>query len=135
MWLLANNHSPVPWGHAPALENMTPEEAGVFLREMMVGLDRGRPNLPNPDGSHSSELSATLEGPNGTYVNIPTIWNGQRYSVQDAIPIAKASGQQFPTFDALPPWQPWEQAAQAAALRSAIKGILGEEEKRRAKKK
>lgn len=50
MWLLANNHSPVPWGHAPALENMTPEEAGVFLREMMVGLDRTRPSLPKRSG-------------------------------------------------------------------------------------
>lgn len=68
----------------------------------------GRPNLPNLDGSYSTERSVTLTNPRlngGAPTNVPSIWNGKRYDPsQEEQIVAEAlkSGQQFPSFKSIP---------------------------------
>lgn len=43
----------------------------------------GRPIIENPDGSHSSERTVTIEV-DGKYVNIPTMFGGKQVSEDEA---------------------------------------------------
>lgn len=90
--------------------------------ETPVGIlpSTGRPMLPNPDGSVSTEESITITDPrvnNGAPTNIPSIWNGQRYENEgDAVAQALASGQQFQSFPSI------DEAVAAARARSEALG-------------
>lgn len=79
----------------------------------------GRPNLPNEDGSFSTELSITVTNPRlngGKPTNIPSIWDGRRFdpnTQEDAIvEQALKSGQTFPAFASI------DEAVSAARGRS-----------------
>jgi hypothetical protein len=50
------------------------------LPQSAIGLpvDFGRPVMPNPDGSVSTERTMTEQGPNGNWFNIPTMMNGYK---------------------------------------------------------
>lgn len=42
----------------------------------------GRPLMPNPDGSVSSEYTMTTQGPNGNWYNVPTMMNGAKMPME-----------------------------------------------------
>jgi hypothetical protein len=62
----------------------------------------GKPVLRNPDGSRSTEETITIEAYDlngGAPTNIPTIWDGKRVGVDEAIRRAIESGERYPSFD------------------------------------
>ena len=80
-----------------------------------AGVDPYRPVVPNADGSHSSELSITIDGTplnDGQPTNIPTMWDGKQLSDDEAIARAIQSGWQFPAFRTI------EDAVKAAGERT-----------------
>ena len=101
MRAVATGHAVDPWGNA---------------------IDMTRPELPNPDGSFSTEITATeqFQTPDGLrYINFPTVVGGQRLSLGDAV-AALLAGQNQPTgIYATAP-----EAEQAAVDRSAYLGAL-----------
>lgn len=52
--------------------------AKALLAQQQIGapVDFGRPLVKNPDGSVSSEITMTTQGPNGRWFNVPTMMNG-----------------------------------------------------------
>lgn len=83
----------------------------------------GRPMLPNPDGSVSTEESVTVTHPRlngGRPTNIPSIWNGRRFDPEtqedQIVEEALRSGQAFPSFNSI------EEAVSAAQARSDALG-------------
>lgn len=92
--------------------------SGGVIDEPTINPVNNRPNLPNDDGSYSTELSVTVTNPRlngGKPTNIPSIWNGTRFDPQDEEVIvdqALKSGQQFQAFDSIPA------AVEAAKARS-----------------
>jgi hypothetical protein len=99
-------------------------------------LNRGKePNLrpfnpgervENPDGSFSTERTVTVQGPDGRWMVMPSLWMGQHGPVhfqgrgddffsQIAGNYQQASGENFPTFPSL-------QAADAFAARRSKGG-------------
>jgi hypothetical protein len=50
------------------------------LPQSAIGLpvEFGRPRTPNHDGSVSTEITMTEQGPNGQWFNIPTMMNGYK---------------------------------------------------------
>jgi len=75
----------------------------------------GRPLIQNEDGSVSSELSITITDPRinkGKPTNIPSIWDGEKLSDEEAIERAISSGKKFESFKTI------EDAVEAAVKRS-----------------
>jgi len=86
-------------------------------------IDRSRPILENPDGTFSTEESITVEEGslnNGRPTNIPSIWDGQRLSDDEAIQRAVESGMNFESYDTV------DAAVAAAQERSAEIGVVRE---------
>jgi hypothetical protein len=82
--------------------------------------DFARPKLKNPDGSFSTEETATVGFGNRQY-NIPTIVNGQRVPIGAAVSDARgrmAQGTVFPNFATE------DEAVKQAKLRSQWRGLL-----------
>lgn len=54
------------------------EMAQALVQQAPIGspVDFGRPLVKNPDGSVSSELTMTTQGPTGQWANVPTMMNG-----------------------------------------------------------
>lgn len=84
-------------------------------------------NRPNPDGSHSTEVSTTWQLPDGSWANVPSLWMGpqgpQQFSPDDDDGIMGAM-QQYeaangPTFQRFPDQQ---SAVSAAQQRSSAGG-------------
>lgn len=50
----------------------------ALMKQKGIGapVEFGRPLMPNPDGSVSSELTMTTQGPGGQWYNVPTMMNG-----------------------------------------------------------
>ncbi len=100
-----------PPAQQPAAE---PQQVGT--------LQSGRPGQPiidNGDGTFSTERSITVQDPrlnNGQWTNVPSLWDGQQLSQDEAIQRAAASGQQFKGFPTL------EAALQSARSRSQEMG-------------
>lgn len=62
--------------------------------------------LQNPNGSWSSEITMTAQRPDGSWVNVPSLWikDGKAYvakSEDEALALAKQSGLEFPAFNTL----------------------------------
>lgn len=77
-------------------------------------IDLSRPKIDNKDGSFSTEKTITV-GMDGRQYNIPTIWNGQQVSSDQAVQNARQAmqrGEKFPSFSTIP------EAEQAARARS-----------------
>ena len=65
---------------------------GKLGTEIVGYMPSGRPIISNPDGSYSTERTATVELPNGRWVNIPTIFDGKEVSVDQAFNIMSQYG-------------------------------------------
>ena len=84
--------------------------------------DFSRPKLQNSNGTFSTEETATV-GMGDRQYNIPTIVNGQRVPINQAIADAQrqmATGTVFPNFASIP------EAERQARLRSTTRGFLEE---------
>ena len=55
-----------------------PRIVEAIMRQKGIGapVEFGRPLVPNPDGSVSSELTMTTQGRDGQWYNVPTMMNG-----------------------------------------------------------
>lgn len=83
---------------------------------------------PNSDGSYSTEITRTVQLPDGSWVNVPSLWWGEGNTVRDfgtmsddqlagfAMRYEQMSGQQFPRYRNL------GGAEEAARNRSAAGG-------------
>ncbi len=83
-------------------------------------VDLTRPRLQNPDGTFSTEETATemFSTPDGDrYLNFPTIVNGTRLSLDDAI-MALQTGSSVPTGN----YQSLDEALRAAQSRTEFLG-------------
>ena len=76
---------------------LTPEER--FLYNMHLTNLHGRGRLEQPDGSISSLIQMSFEGPGGKTYNIPTLWGGRQLPPHDAIREAEKVGlDKFPSY-------------------------------------
>jgi hypothetical protein len=80
-----------------ALGGLTPEEK--FLYNMHLTNLHGRGRLEQPDGSVSSLIQMSFEGPGGKTYNIPTLWGGHQLPPDEAIARAQKIGlDKFPSY-------------------------------------
>jgi hypothetical protein len=80
-----------------ALGGLTPEEK--FLYNMHLTNLHGRGRLEQPDGSVSSLIQMSFEGPGGKTYNIPTLWGGRQLPPDEAIARAQKIGlDKFPSY-------------------------------------
>lgn len=87
----------------------------------------GRPAVQNPDGTHSTELTITVQDErlNGNLpTNIPSLWGGAVVDQETAIQNAVRSGRQFQPYETI------EEAVRAARARSAAGGAVAPLQKR-----
>lgn len=102
---------------APKVDESTYAQGGPTQpnKEQIGFAPTGRPELRNPDGSVSTELSITVTDPRlngGKPTNIPSIWGGRRLNDEMAVNSALASGQNFTAFPSI------KAAERAAEFRS-----------------
>lgn len=77
--------------------SMTPQERALYARHLANGWGTG--GVDNPDGSRSSLFQANVEGPDGRSYNIPTVYDGAKLPVPQAIDRAAQQGwQNFPAY-------------------------------------
>jgi flagellum-specific peptidoglycan hydrolase FlgJ len=121
-WVDESQGPPATRGPQTVPLSSSSDSGGAFQDD---ATDSGHTQLPprpgtlvpiqNPDGSVSTELSITVTEPglnSGRPTNIPTVWDGQRVSDDEAIDNAIRSGVAFPSFNSI------KQAEQAARKRS-----------------
>ena len=96
----------------------TPPAAGPSLpplgTERIGTTPEGRPIIANPNGSHSTERSITVEV-NGRYVNIPSMFGGKQVSEDEAVEIMRRNGWKDPETGRQAQFFPSLDAALAAA--------------------
>jgi hypothetical protein len=54
--------------------------AGLKLHPFDPAVNKPRPNA---DGSHSTEITRTVQFPDGSWVNVPSLWWGEGNVVRD----------------------------------------------------
>lgn len=105
--------------------NINPD-AQAGITEGAQGLQPRTTSIANPDGSRSSERSITIEVAEingGAPTNIPTIFDGQQVSEEEAIQrIIQSGGVDPETGRPLPAFSSNEEAVQAAGQRSDALG-------------
>jgi hypothetical protein len=86
---------------------------------------QGDEKRPNDDGSHSTEITRTIQDDEGNWIVIPSLWNdngkyvelGERESVFASRDYERSSGKRFPRFSSL------EEAEKFAVERSRSGGV------------
>jgi hypothetical protein len=83
---------------ADAAMNLTPEEKYLYQTHLQNLYGTGK--VVHPDGSISSLLQMSFEGPGGKTYSIPTVWGGQALPPRDAIRMAEQTGglDRFPSY-------------------------------------
>jgi hypothetical protein len=83
---------------ADAAMNLTPEEKYLYQTHLQNLYGTGK--VVHPDGSISSLLQMSFEGPGGKTYSIPTVWGGQALAPADAIRRAELTGglDRFPSY-------------------------------------
>src|SRR5262249_42325447 len=100
----------------------TPSTSGTVRRDGRGNplTHDGYPAKQLADGSIMTERSITVTDPRlneGKPTNIPSLWKGQIQSQDQAIELAAASGNQYPSFDSI------DAAVKGARARSEQKGL------------
>jgi len=83
---------------ADAAMNLTPEEKYLYQTHLQNLYGTGK--VVHPDGSISSLLQMSFEGPGGKTYSIPTVWGGQALQPREAIGMAERTGglDRFPSY-------------------------------------
>jgi hypothetical protein len=83
---------------ADAAMNLTPEEKYLYQTHLQNLYGTGK--VVHPDGSISSLLQMSFEGPGGKTYSIPTVWGGQALRPREAIGMAERTGglDRFPSY-------------------------------------
>ena len=94
-------------------------ELGPLGTEAVGRTPEGRLIIKNPDGSFSTERTATAKLPNGNWINVPTIFGGKAVSEDEAVEIIMMNGMKDPeTGRKLPTYESMEEAVRDAQERS-----------------
>jgi len=83
---------------ADAAMNLTPEEKYLYQTHLQNLYGTGK--VVHPDGSISTMLQMSFEGPGGRTYSIPTVWGGQALHPREAIGMAERTGglDRFPSY-------------------------------------
>ena len=99
-------------------------ELGELGTEIVGYLPSGRPIIANPDGSHSTERTTTIEV-DGKWVNIPTMFDGKEVDPDEAFRIMSENGFRDPETGKRPKlFSTMGEAEKSAALGSKAKDSI-----------
>lgn len=123
----AGGAAPVSLSEEVAAYQQTPEYAARFPGRQQLRPFRPGETRPNPDGSYSTEITTTWQLPDGSWVNVPSLWMGangpQQFSPDDEGGILGAmqqyEAQNGPTFQR---FGSEKEAVSAAEARSSAGG-------------
>lgn len=69
---------------------LTPEEQHLYQHHV-YNMNNGM-EVRQPDGSVSTILQAVVDGPNGKFYNIPTVWGGEVLPIPEALQAVQQTG-------------------------------------------